>query len=49
MYAGLHFFQKKYGEYDRKNYNLINNFFSRINKQTSLKETINFLNDKNKI
>ena len=49
FYAGLHFFQKKYGEYDRKNYNLINNFFSRINKQTSLKETINFLNDKNKI
>ncbi len=49
LYAGLHFFQKKYGEYDRKNYNLINNFFSRINKQTSLKETINFLNDKNKI
>jgi GT2 family glycosyltransferase len=49
FYAGLHFFQKKYGEYDRKNYNLINNFFSRINKQTSLKEIINFLNNKYKI
>ena len=49
FYAGLHFIQKKYGEYDRKNYNLIDKFFSRINKQTSLKETINFLNDKSKI
>ena len=49
IYAGLHFFKKKYGEYDRKNYDLIDKFFSKINKQTSLKKTLNLLNDKNKI
>ena len=38
-YYGLkHFYQKKYGDFDRKNYLKINYFFSSINKQT------NFLN-----
>jgi len=49
FYAGLHFVQKKYGYYDRKKYKLIDSFFSKINKQTSIKDIINFLNDKKKI
>tara|TARA_Y100000992_G_scaffold293385_1_gene251951 strand:- start:11959 stop:13032 length:1074 start_codon:yes stop_codon:yes gene_type:complete len=38
FFAGIHFFQKKYGEYDRKNYKKINNFFNSFNKQTTLKD-----------
>ena len=41
FYAGLHFFQKKYGYYDRKKYGLVDNFFSKINKKTSIKDIIN--------
>lgn len=33
--AGLHFFQKKYGKYDRNNYTKINLFFQNFNKKTS--------------
>tara|TARA_B100000902_G_scaffold385012_1_gene425869 strand:- start:12564 stop:13640 length:1077 start_codon:yes stop_codon:yes gene_type:complete len=49
FYAGLHFVQKKYGDYDRKNYKRINRFFLKINKKTSIKDTIKFLYDRNKI
>ena len=30
FYAGLHFVQKKYGSFDRKKYELVDNFFSKI-------------------
>ena len=49
FYAGLHFIQNKYGHYDRKKYKSIDKYFIKINKQTSVKDLINFLNDKNKI
>jgi hypothetical protein len=49
FYAGLHFIQKKYGNYDRKKYQLIDKFFLGISKKTSLKDVISILNDKNKI
>lgn len=35
-YAIVHFFQKKYGSYDRINYNKVNKFFIDINKKTNL-------------
>ena len=44
FYAGLHFVQKKYGYYDRKKYRLVDNFFSKINKKTSIKDIINNFN-----
>ena len=46
FYAGLHFVQKKYGNYDRQKYKLVDSFFVKINKQTSLKTVFNILNDK---
>ena len=49
FYAGLHFIQNKYGHYDRKKYKSIDKYFIKINKQTSVKDLINFLNNKNKI
>ncbi len=44
FYAGLHFVQKKYGYYDRKKYRSVDNFFSKINKKTSIKDIINYFN-----
>ena len=44
FYAGLHFVQKKYGYYDRKKYKLVDSFFSKINKKTSIKDIINYFN-----
>ena len=44
FYAGLHFIQKKYGYYDRKKYKLVDNFFCKINKKTSIKDIINYFN-----
>ncbi len=35
-YAICHFFQKKYGTYDRENYSKIDKFFGDINKKTNL-------------
>tara|TARA_B100001175_G_scaffold314704_1_gene324605 strand:+ start:900 stop:1985 length:1086 start_codon:yes stop_codon:yes gene_type:complete len=35
FYALKHFYQKKYGSYDRINYKRIDNFFSDINKKTN--------------
>lgn len=49
FYAGIHFLQQKYGEYDRKKYETIDAFFFKINKQTSLLDVIIHLNSKNKI
>ena len=49
FYAGVHFVQKKYGYYDRQKYKLVDNFFVKINKQTSLKKILTILNDKKKI
>ena len=49
FYAGLHFVQKKYGLFDRTKYKLINRFFSKINKRTSIKDVINFLSNEKKI
>ena len=48
FYAGLHFFQKKYGHYDRKNYKLLDKFFLKINKKTTFLDVINIFYDKNK-
>lgn len=43
-YYGLkHFYQNKYGSYDRKNYNKVNSFFYSINKQTNIIEIIKHL------
>lgn len=42
--AGLHFFQKKYGDYDRKNYRKINKFFLDYDKQTSIFKIFKLLN-----
>ena len=36
FYAGVHFIQKKYGKYDQKNIELIDKFFSGIDKQSSI-------------
>ena len=49
FFAGLHFIQKKYGDYDRKRYQHLDKFFLRINKKTSLKDIISILHGKNKI
>ncbi len=49
FYAGLHFVQKKYGSFDRKKYELVDNFFSKINKKSSIKDIISFLNNEKKI
>lgn len=49
-YYGIkHFYQKKYGKYDRKNYNKINNFFKKIDKKTNLMDVINVILSKRKI
>jgi GT2 family glycosyltransferase len=48
-YAGLHFAQNKYGYYDRQKYNLIDRFFSKINKQTSFKIILKIINNKKEI
>jgi len=49
-YYGIkHFYQKKYGKYDRKNYTKINNFFKKINKKTNLMDVINVIFTKRKI
>lgn len=45
--AGLHYLQNKYGHYDRKNYKLINNFFKRITKNSSLLDILNVINKNN--
>ena len=42
--AGLHFFQKKYGDYDRKNYKKIDRFFLDYDKQTSIFKIFKLLN-----
>ena len=49
FYAGLHFLQKKYGSFDRKNYKFVDSYFSRINKDTSISDLINFINNEKKI
>jgi len=49
FYAGLHFTQKKYGHYDRKKYKLINEFFFRIDKNTSIRDVISILKGKSRI
>ena len=48
FYAGLHFLQKKYGHYDRKNYKLLDKFFIKINKKTTFLDVINIFYEKNK-
>jgi GT2 family glycosyltransferase len=47
--AGLHFLQKKYGNYDRKNYNKLDNFFIDYNKQTSILKIFKLLNKYKKL
>ncbi len=49
FYAGLHFVQKKYGSYDRKNYKFVDNYFSKINKDTSITDLISLINNEKKI
>ena len=49
FYAGLHFLQKKYGSFDRKNYKLVDNYFSKINKDTSIIDLISLINNEKKI
>jgi GT2 family glycosyltransferase len=49
-YYGIkHFYQKKYGKYDRKNYNKIDNFFKKIDKKTNIMDVINVIFSKRKI
>ncbi len=49
-YLGLkHFFQGKFGEFDRKNYSLIDNYFSQISKNTTWLDIIKILKIKIKI
>ena len=48
-YAGIHFIYNKYGNYDRQKYKIIDKYFSKINKQTSIIDVINLINDRNKI
>ena len=49
-YYGIkHFYQKKYGKYDRKNYTKINNFFKKINKKTNIMDVINIIFTERKI
>ena len=43
-YAIIHFFQKKYGSYDRINYTKIDNFFSHINKKTNFRYVLKKIN-----
>lgn len=38
--AGIHFLKKKYGDYDRKNYQNIDNFFKKYSKKTSIIDII---------
>lgn len=47
-YALKHFFQKKYGSYDRINYIKIDNFFHDINKKTKINQIINKMNNNHK-
>ena len=49
FYAGLHFLQKKYGSFDRKNYRSIDNYFSKINKNTSIIYLNILINNEKKI
>ena len=42
-YAIVHFFQKKYGKFDRINYKKINKYFIKINKNTSFRKIIKLL------
>tara|TARA_B100000963_G_C22262604_1_gene509140 strand:- start:156 stop:635 length:480 start_codon:yes stop_codon:yes gene_type:complete len=47
-YFGLkHFFQGKFGEFDRKNYSSINNFFLKISKNTNWLTVISILKNNN--
>jgi GT2 family glycosyltransferase len=46
LFAGLHYLQKKYGNYDRKNYLKINNFFKNFDKKTSLLKLFKILSKK---
>ena len=48
-YAGINFIYNKYGNYDRQKYKIIDKYFSKINKQTSIIDVINLINDRNKI
>ena len=49
-YYGIkHFYQNKYGKYDRKNYIKINNFFKIINKKTNIMDVISIIFKKRKI
>tara|TARA_B100001057_G_scaffold10449_1_gene9919 strand:+ start:10420 stop:11496 length:1077 start_codon:yes stop_codon:yes gene_type:complete len=43
-YAIIHFFQKKYGSYDRINYNKIDNFFNDITKKTNSRYVLKKIN-----
>ena len=43
-YAIIHFFQKKYGSYDRINYTKVDNFFSDINKKTNFRYILKKIN-----
>ncbi len=43
-YAIIHFFQKKYGPYDRINYIRVDRFFSDINKKTNLSFVLKKIN-----
>ncbi len=44
-YAIKHFFQKKYGAYDRVNYSKVNKFFYDINKKTNFNHIIKKINN----
>ena len=44
-FAIIHFFQKKYGSYDRINYLKADKFFSEINKKTNLSLILKKLNN----
>jgi GT2 family glycosyltransferase len=46
-FALKHFFQGKFGEFDRKNYSLVDNFFSKISKNTTCFDMILILKNKN--
>ena len=49
-YYGIkHFYQNKYGSYDRKKFNKINSFFISINKKTNIMEIIKHLSKNKKI
>ena len=38
--AGIHFLKKKYGDYDRENYQNIDSFFRKYNKRTSILDVL---------